>query len=198
MKKTGKFVVVEGFDGTGKSTVIGNLKKLYPGAIFVKEPGTTPFGKNMRKMLKSGRYNLDHYSEKLLFTASMVETSLKVIKPALAKGQLVFADRWFNSTFAYQFYGHGEPHGVMHDIYKWCGVAIPDTTIIMDLPFKDCLKRQGNAGRGAKDKFESSKISYLKKVYEYYTICPGRRVDASEPSMEIAKEIAHICAKGKR
>lgn len=200
-RATGRFIAIEGFDGVGKSTVIAGLRKAFPGAVFIKEPGTTAFGRHLRKILKGGKYGLSHWSEKLLFASSMVETTEKVIRPALARGKLVIADRWYQSTFAYQFCGYGVDYGWFEAMYKRLGVAAPDWVFILSLPFEECLKRQGNAGRGKKDKFESQNKAYLRKVHAYYADLAktyedpallGRSFDAGVPKSDLLKDVVRF------
>lgn len=100
------YLVFEGLDGSGKSTLLSNLSKClahYLDVKYVREPGSTPFGEQLRHMLLQGNFKLEIFSELLLFMAARNELLHKEIVPALAKGQVVLSDRCYISSYAYQF-----------------------------------------------------------------------------------------------
>lgn len=178
----GKFICIEGFDGCGKSTLISKIKQHYDDDVwvFIREPGTTIAGEKIRNILLHENCNLLKESEILLFFTSFIETSVKVIKPALDAGKLVFADRWFFSTEAYQEYAHQLKNRITNDLCIILNrqIAIPDFTIILDIPFEVALQRTANK---SKDNFESRDIEYLKRVHEYYANFTAKctRIDAT-------------------
>lgn len=103
----GKFIVVEGVDGSGKSTAIETIVKYYEDKGFTvtttREPGGTPGGEVMRELLKSNtRPAFDPMAEALIFQASRVNAMAELIGPALDRGEVVVCDRWDYSSRVYQ------------------------------------------------------------------------------------------------
>lgn len=102
----GKFIVLEGCDGSGKTSVIELLKKDFkddPNIIFIKAPGSTSLGNAVRNILKSKKYaNCEPKTWLYLFMATMVELIEKEIKPNLEKGKTIICDRFAMSTWVYQ------------------------------------------------------------------------------------------------
>lgn len=98
----GKFIVIEGGEGTGKTTLARNLKaRLDPEQfIFTREPGGTPFAEEMRKIIFA--QNDDPFKELCLFFAARRDHVLKLVRPALEAGKHVISDRYVASTYAYQ------------------------------------------------------------------------------------------------
>ena len=106
----GLFVVLEGLDGSGKTTqairLYNRLKRRGIPASLFREPGSTDLGEDIRRILKSG--TVDHpITELLLFNSARSSLVSQKISPALANGQVVICDRFASSTIAYQGYGSG-------------------------------------------------------------------------------------------
>lgn len=179
------FVSIDGPDGVGKSTVIDRLKNIYRDAVFVHEPGTTDFGKSMRQLLLNGDHNLCTFSEIMLFTACFIETSEKVIKPALGDGKLVIADRWYYSTAAYQIYANK-----YFEMTKYIGkfihafnISIPDHSILLTAPFhvlSQRLEKRNAATCNKVDNFEGRDLDYRKRIFHFYqSQCRGYHVSTN-------------------
>ena len=104
--RPGKLIAIEGCDGSGKTTLINSLKEKYkndPKFIFVKEPGSTAFGEEVRKIIFDNKYkDLSVSTLLFMFMASRMELLSKVIKPALQEGKTVICDRFALSTWVYQ------------------------------------------------------------------------------------------------
>jgi len=188
----GKFISIEGIDGSGKSTVISYLKDRYPEAIFVREPGTTEVGKAIRSILLEHPSKLELMSEFFLFVSSFIETSHKVIKPALLDGKIVIADRWFFSTKAYQEYAFGRSVSIIDKLCELGNVSKPDLNIILSLPFSVALERKQMRSQ-ALDNIESRGNDYLRRVHLYYdTECPGVIVDATLTPFKVAEQVISL------
>lgn len=173
------FVSIEGPDGVGKSTLIKNLKVRYPEALFIREPGTTSAGEKIRDILLHLKQDLNVTSEVLLFLASMSETSEKVMRPALNSGRLVFSDRWYFSTIAYQSYAtdNHRVKDLIEDITDNSDILKPDHNIIILSSWETVKSRL--LKRGTTDKLESRDLDYKKKVYDYYLKeCPGIKISS--------------------
>ena len=105
------FITFEGIDGSGKSTQINLLKKLFTKKnikfMITREPGGTKFSEKLRKLILNSSENLSFQSEVLLLYAARIEHIEKKIKPALKENYIVISDRYYDSTLAYQGYGYG-------------------------------------------------------------------------------------------
>lgn len=110
--KTGTFIVVEGIDGVGKSTLVKNLKEYFERTtanevVITREPGATELGQKIRSMLLEPGQKIDPIAELLLFYADRAQHIADVIKPAMERNAIVLCDRYDYSTVAYQQYGRG-------------------------------------------------------------------------------------------
>ena len=110
---SGIFIVVEGPEGAGKSTLVRWLGTMLRGegreALTVREPGGTPIAEAARKLALKSRHDRAYAAELFLFLAARADLVERVIRPALASGQIVIADRFGLSTMAYQVAGRGLP-----------------------------------------------------------------------------------------
>ena len=147
MAQRGKFIVIEGGDGSGKDTQIGLLKQALGdlGIVYTKEPGGTALGTALRRILLGQEYQpLSFEAEALLFLADRAEHMAKVVGPALAAGKSVISNRSWFSFVAYQIYGRrGDSltplvELVHKTIYKG---AEPDAVVLLDLPVEVTLER---------------------------------------------------------
>ena len=143
----GKFIVVEGGDGSGKDTQIELLQKVLgtENVVYTKEPGGTPLGKMLREILLGPEYRpLAFETEAMLFLADRAEHMSDVVRPALDSGKHVVSNRSWFSFVAYQIYGRkGDAMKDLVDlahktIYKG---AEPDAVILLDLPVEITLQR---------------------------------------------------------
>src|SRR4051812_20783136 len=111
MPRTGLFITFEGTEGSGKSTQVsllaGHLRSLGRSVRTIREPGGTPIGEEIRHTLKHSLANeaMTAEAELLLMNASRAQIVREVIRPALATGEIVLCDRFYDSTIAYQGYG---------------------------------------------------------------------------------------------
>ncbi|MFA5566450.1 MAG: dTMP kinase [Acidimicrobiia bacterium] len=169
--KPGKFVTIEGADGTGKSTQARVVAALLNG-LYTAEPGGTPFGEQVRDLVLHGD-NITPITEMLLFAASRAEHVETVIKPALASGTHVICDRFSWSTLAYQGFGHRLPLNTLTQIDAVAtGGLIPDLIVVLDVPAHVSIERL--SGRGAPldrlerlgDSFQSSVREGFRRLHE--------------------------------
>ena len=145
------FISFEGGEGSGKSTQVeilkARLEEAGQPAMVVHEPGTTTSGQDIRVWLKREAFSGDGRTELLLFTAARAELVAGVIRPFLEKHDngVVVADRYSDSTVAYQGYGRGLP---IKDVNVVNGLAvqgvIPDLTFFLDCPPEIGLERVGS------------------------------------------------------
>ena len=169
MAKRGLFITFEGTEGSGKTTqaelLAGWLEKQNP--VLVREPGGTELGEQIREVLLYKGLEIDAEAEMYLFMASRRQLIAEVIAPALATGQIVIADRYHDSTLAYQGGARGVPTSWPDTFPR------PDMTFLLEGPAEVGLDRHESAGK-SKDRMEQESIDFHRKVEEAY----GRLADA--------------------
>lgn len=133
MADRGRFVVLEGIDGSGKSTQVARIADRL-GALATFEPGGTEVGQRLRAILLNGSTPLDVRAEALLMAADRAQHVGTVVEPTLASGRHVVSDRYVGSTLAYQGYGRGLDLG---ELTQLCDLATggleADLVLLMDL-----------------------------------------------------------------
>ena len=190
------FIVFEGGDGSGKSTQARNLsqrlrRRSIP-VLLTREPGGTPSGESIRRLLK-GQRNFRPMSELLLFEAARAQLVESVIRPGLDGGTAVICDRYTASTVAYQGHGRGLDLALIQQLNEMAsGGLVPDLTVLLDLSPLVGLSRRRPAGS---DPFESAPQEFQSKVREGYLAqaaeAPERWLvlDGSRPQSELSREI---------
>ena len=163
----GRLVVLEGAEGVGKTTQLArladHLARAGRPAVLVREPGGTPLGEAIRGLLLDPAGDVGPRAEALLFMASRAQLVDRVIGPALARGDLVLADRFFLSTYAYQIGARGLPEeDVVAANRLATGGLVPDLTILLFLPAAEGLARA--AGRGGPDRMERAGREFHERV----------------------------------
>lgn len=200
--KKGIFITLEGGEACGKSTQVKLLREYIESLpnkddfVFVREPGGTPIGEEIRKLVLE--YNEDKplpMTELLLFCAARHQIAENVIKPALAQGKVVVADRFYDSTVAYQ--GSARNIMSMDEILNLTKLVIgdlkPDRTFYFKLAPQEAFKRKSNCG--PLDRIELEGMAFHEKVaagYDYMAQKESERfyiIDASKTIEEIAQEI---------
>ena len=197
----GRFVVLEGIDGCGKTTQLERLREWLPtsglmpaGARLLtsREPGGTPLGRALRELLLHPPAEAAPCSdsELLLYAADRAQHVAQVIRPALEAGDWVLCDRFTGSTAAYQGYGRGLPLERIAALEGFAtGGLEPDLTLWLDLPLEESLRRR--RGRAA-DRIEASGHAFLERVAAGFTTLARQRgwqrVDALQSSEVVTLE----------
>lgn len=163
------FIVFEGGDGSGKSTQARNLmqrlRRRGLGAVLTHEPGGTLLGEALRRVLKSGPA-MSPLSELFLFEAARAQLVDTLIRPALAEGRTVIADRYVASTVAYQAYGRELDRNLVDRLNREAtGGLMPDLTVLLDLSVDTSLSRIQRAGN---DNFDQAPREFHRRVREGY------------------------------
>jgi len=197
----GRFITLEGGEGSGKSTQIARLKEWLEGrgaeVLATREPGGSPGAEMVRRLLVEGpAERWDGVTEALLHFAARREHLRSTVWPALARGHWVISDRFADSTLAYQCYGQGVDRRIFEQLYAVAvGDFRPDLTIVLDLPVEIGLARAASR-RGAETRYESLPVEFHHRVRagfrEIAAQDPGRCVvvDATGSIEAIAAAIA--------
>ena len=164
----GRVIVFEGGEGSGKTTqlrrVSATLERRGVPHICLREPGGTPLGTEVRRVLLDRASDIDPRAEALLFMASRAQLVQREIRPALARGAIVLLDRFFLSTYAYQIAGHGLPDGEVRDANRFAtGGLVPDLTILLTFPVAEGLERAARRAV-AHDRMEAMGESFHHRV----------------------------------
>ena len=176
----GFFLVVEGPEGAGKSTLVEalatELRVQGCDPVLVREPGGTPVAEAIRRELLDPARHLEPMCELLYFATARADRVSRVIRPALAAGKIVLSDRYELSTAAYQIGGRGlDPEMVRLVNDAATGGLQPDLTLILDIPPELGQRRQSAAGKSP-DRLESESPEFHRRVAEYYSAAIGPAV----------------------
>jgi len=199
----GRFITFEGGDGSGKTTqlqlTVTWLKSQGIDVLQTFEPGDTPLGKEIRRLLLSGEHTPVPASELLLFLADRAQHVEEVIKPALAAGKWVICDRYTDSTLAYQLAGRKlEATKILGDMLVWAEQGLtPNKTIWLDLPVEDAAKRMASreAEGEVANRLDHEKMPFHKAVYKAFSgiqkEAPQRmkRIDARQNIAQVQSDI---------
>ena len=186
----GKFIVLEGIDGSGKTTQINELSRWLPKSglisknaklIKTREPGGSLLGKAIRDLILKDNKSTSpsNLTELLLYSADRAEHISKIILPALANGNWILSDRFSGSTLAYQGYGREINIDIIKKLENIvCQNLKPDITFFLEIsPEESILRRRSKVA----DRIESEGLEFLKKVNE------GFKIIALENNWEIIK-----------
>jgi len=197
-KRKGLFIVFEGGEGCGKSTQARLLHnaleyRTIP-AVLTHEPGGTPLGDRIRKILKVKRdFNISPQAELLLFAACRAQLIGDVILPSLDAGTSMICDRFSGSTLAYQGYGRGLTTELIESINNAAtGGLKPDLVFLLDLDPVAGLRRKRNK---EDDRFEAEDIAFHRRVRDGYLelagLDPGHWIvlEAQQPIEQLGKII---------
>jgi dTMP kinase len=184
-KKTqkGLFITFEGIDGSGKSIQASSLKKnllsLGYKTSLVRDPGGPIISEQIRNILLDHQYkNMSPITELLLYEAARSQLVCELIRPCLARGEIVISDRFCDSTTAYQGFGRQ----ILPDLVKQansisCGETLPHKTYIFDIPWNESLRRRSFYPEKA-DRMEQEMESFFQDVRKGYQVIaredPGR------------------------
>jgi dTMP kinase len=166
----GKFITLEGVDGAGKSSHVewlaARLRQLGKDVEVTREPGGTPLGEELRKIVLSQPMDLE--TETLILFAARREHLAKRILPALEAGRWVLSDRFTDATFAYQGGGRGVALDRIEQLEAWvqCGLQ-PDLTLFFDLS-PEIARSRLLAGQNQLDRFEREDLDFFIRVRGAY------------------------------
>ena len=204
----GKFIVIEGIDGCGKTTQIEEISRWLPKSGLMKknsklvktrEPGGSLLGKKLRNLILENDKNNNPCSlaELLLYSADRAEHVSKIISPALEKEDWVLSDRFADSTLAYQGYGRHINLEIIKNIESIvCQGEQPDLTIFLEISAKESVLRRKNS---VPDRIESEGIRFLQKVNEGFHLIAKEKnwkiISATQDINTISNEIKQTLLK---
>jgi dTMP kinase len=200
MATRGRFVVLEGIDGSGKTTQIQALQEWLPRSgliphqhelVITREPGGTAFGEALRELLlhPPAHQVPTERAELLLYAADRAQHVAERIAPSLAAGHWVLSDRYSGSTEAYRGHGRGLPLETIRQLTRMATNGLqPDLTLWLDLPLEEALRRRRHR-RG--DRIEAEGEAFLERVHKgFQVLAEGAhwwRVDATGSPTAVAQ-----------
>lgn len=199
MKQKGLFISFEGGEGVGKSTVIKHVTErlLMNGVnlISIHEPGGVEISKRIREITHDTQFkHMDYRTEALLMAASRAQIIKEVYAPAMDKGTMVLADRYVDSTYAYQSFGRGLDFSEIKQINMFATEGLlPDKTFLLDAPIQTGHERRDQSS--VMDRFDAEGDEFFERVRQGYLYLakaePERYVvvDATRDQQQIADEV---------
>ncbi|MEO0249573.1 MAG: dTMP kinase [candidate division WOR-3 bacterium] len=197
------FITFEGPDGSGKTTQAQLLyqylrERGYP-VFLTREPGGTGIGDQIREVLHSlANTEMLPQTEILLYSASRAQLVGQVIRPHLARGEIVLCDRYADSTLAYQGYGHGLDLQILQIITNFAtGGLRPDLTFYLDIDVEEGLRRKlaaHKAGRAEWNRMDQQELAFHRRVREGYLQMAAAEperwlvIEATQPA-EVAQQV---------
>lgn len=175
-QKTGKFIVIDGADGCGKTSIISYLKTAYPdNFLFTREPGGTSFADKIRELMLSPEAKVaSGLTQFGLIWAARADHLEKKIKPALESGINVISDRFDSSTYAFQIYGQETLK--LSDLFMqvretYLGETKPDLYIVLDVNPHISVARTSQR-RGDKNHFDERDVAFHRRIRNAYRNLP--------------------------
>lgn len=166
------FITLEGPEGSGKTSQLpilaDYLRQQGYTVLTTREPGGTPISNQIRAVLTSLENTaMQPRTETLLFLAARAQLVEEIIRPALARGEIVLSDRYADSTLAYQGYGHGVDLATLHSLLSFAtGGLRPDLTLLLDIESEPGLRRKTNSGEW--NRLDAYTLAFHQRVRQGY------------------------------
>jgi dTMP kinase len=202
---SGTFITFEGIDGSGKSTQLrmlaGYLREAGCEVVLTREPGGTPVGNRLRAALLDAHEEVDPLTELLVFAADRAQHVRRVLRPAIAAGQVIISDRYADATVAYQGAGRGFSPELIAEIVKLATEGLrPDLTVLFDLSVEESIARTSRRliGKHLGDRLDAEASDFHVRVRNAYLELaraePERMkiVETNRPAEETHKRVKEI------
>jgi dTMP kinase len=196
------FIVLEGSEGSGKSTLIESLKMdlmtLGEKIFITREPGGTPVAEKIRDIVK---YNTDSETfhpetELLLMEAARIQHVKNAIIPKLDSGYIVISDRFIHSTFAYQGCGRGIDLSLIDQLHQNFIKVKPDLVFYLDLDYQTSQERIQQRGKQQKDRFDFLDVDFSARVNECFLSYVNEKdfflIDSSQNKHNVKEQVLSI------
>ena len=198
----GFFLVLEGPEGAGKSTLGAALAARLQAAgldpVIVREPGGTPAAEHIREAFLDAASRFEPVSELLFVTAARANLVHQVIRPALAAGRIVMSDRFDLSTIAYQGAGRGLDRSMVDYVNRCAtGGLVPDLTLVLDVHAATGRDRQRAAGK-TMDRMEREDAGFHERVTAAYLAATGPGIfhlDGTRPAADVLEAAWRVLAE---
>jgi len=199
-KRSGKLVVFEGLAGVGKTTLASELEKILPQAVFLREPGGTPFGEAMRRAVQGlimAEYSIHPVAAFFAFSASRANLVHEVILPHLEEGKIVFLDRYWFSGFAYQGGGEGIDYDFIVAVSEVAtSKLMPDAVLYLDFDIVGAMGRK--EGCSDVDRYDRKELFFHEQVRDGYILLSEmypdiwHTIDADKAKEEVLAEALEV------
>ncbi len=196
------FITLEGPEGSGKTSHIPFLVEFLQAkgyTVFAtREPGGSSIGEQIRDVLHNlNNTEMHPRTETLLFQAARAQFVEEVVKPRLARGEIVLSDRYADSTLAYQGYGHQQNLDEVRALIRYAtGGLLPDLTLLLDLDVETGLQRRANGGEW--NRLDAYQLDFHRRVREGYLHLAAEEpqrwviVDAARPWDEVQHDLQQV------
>ena len=202
--KKGLFIVFEGGEGSGKSTMIDKvyewLREFNYDCITTREPGGISIAEQIRQViLNKENTDMDSRTEALLYTAARRQHLVEKVIPALENGQVVLCDRFLDSSLAYQGFARGIGIDEIYEINKFAiGDCIPDISILFDISPEVGMERINKNSQREVNRLDLESLDFHNKVREGYDIVYKNnkdrmvKINAEEPIDKVFDNVKNI------
>ena len=204
----GRFITFEGTEGCGKSTQIkllaNRLTALGHRVRLLREPGGTPIGEEIRHTLKSSPNNgaMTAEAELLLMNASRAQLVREIIRPALAAGEIILSDRFYDSTTAYQGYGRELDLAKVKAVIEFAvGETQPDLTLFLHVPAEvsaERLRSRQSTQPAVRDRIEEADRKFFERVAHGFGVIAAseslrvKSINGAQPVEAVGNDIWEI------
>ncbi len=199
----GKFITLEGIEGSGKSTSLEDIANVLDknsiNYILTKEPGSGSLGNDLRSLLLNNDNKISGEVELLLMMADRKNHLDSLVIPNLNNGNWVISDRYLDSTYAYQGGGREMDFALIDGLSNSLNFPAPDLTILFDLPVEIALERAKQ--RANLDRFEKEPIHFHDRIRNTYRFRAGedskriKIVDSSVGFQEVKDQVVNIISQ---
>lgn len=201
-----KFIVFEGPDGSGKSTILAMVKEYMDkknlGTLVTREPGGTPAGEAIRNLVLEAKLEVSPMTEALLMASSRAQLIDEFIKPSL-KTSHILCDRFVQSSLVYQGLGRGLGLDLIKDLNDLAIRDIrPDISFYFSISFEESQKRKDF--RGSTDKIENEDNEFHRKIHNGYEMVYNKykdyynmvKIDAGQGIDEVFQSVIRVLEQG--